>query len=155
MKKSLKTPSSYVSIFSSLTFQVQPSHFTQIINVTQSQIRVSTLVEGSQGRGKSLPCVWPQLIRLHWKRLLSDRHAGRNALGKLQTSSHFAMHRRYSAPINRMENTGRGGCSLIFASLQARQALRHEAVISCSAFTFWWHSSADPQKSKRWVTPRW
>lgn len=33
-------------------FQVQPSHFTQIINVTQSQIRVSTLVEGSQGRGK-------------------------------------------------------------------------------------------------------
>lgn len=91
-----------------LIFQVQPSHFTQIINVTQSQIRVSTLVEGSQGRGKSLPGVWPPLICLHWKRSVSDRHARRNALRKLQTSSHFAMHRRYSAPISEMENSEQG-----------------------------------------------
>lgn len=91
-----------------LIFQVQPSHFTQIINVTQSQIRVSTLVEGSQGRGKSLPHVWPPLICLHWKWSVSDRHARRNALEKLQTSSNFAMHRRYSAPISEMEKAEQG-----------------------------------------------
>lgn len=129
-----------------LIFQVQPSHFTQIINVTQSQIRVSTLVEGSQGRGKSLPGVWPPLICLHWKRLVSDRHARRNALRKLQTSSHFSMHRRYSAPISEMENAEQGDAA---SSLHlSKQALRRKAVISCSAFTFRWHSSADPPRQK-------
>lgn len=62
----------------------------------------------------------------------------------------------YASPLfctDKRNGEGRaGGCSLIFASLRAQQALRRKAVISCSAFTFRWHSSADPPRQKTMVS---
>lgn len=102
-----------------LIFQVQPSHFTQIINVTQSQIRVSTLVEGSQGRGKkSAACLTAiDLSALKtigvWPACPAQRPQ------KTPDVLPFC----YASPLfctDKRNGEGRaGGCSLIFASLQA------------------------------------